>query len=56
MPNPTEEQIRARADQLWEEAGRPEDRRDEFRHQAERELRQSGSNEMTEPIPKVLPG
>jgi hypothetical protein len=45
MIGPTDEQIRARAHQLWEISGRPEGRRDEFWHEAERELRNSdGSN------------
>jgi hypothetical protein len=38
MAGPTDEQIRTRAHQLWEIAGRPEDRQDEFWHEAEREL------------------
>ncbi len=39
MDDPSEEQIRARAHQLWEAAGRPEDREQEFWYQAERELK-----------------
>lgn len=39
MPTPTEEQIRIRAHQLWDLAGRPEGREDEFWHEAERELK-----------------
>lgn len=39
MPNPTEEQIRIRAHQLWDLAGRPERREDEFWREAERELK-----------------
>jgi hypothetical protein len=38
MDRPTEEQIRERAHQLWEAAGKPEGRQDEFWQQAEREL------------------
>lgn len=38
MSKPTEDQIRARAHELWEAAGRPEGRRDEFWHKAEQEL------------------
>ena len=38
MAKPTEEQIRDRAHQLWEAAGRPEGREHEFWYQAEREL------------------
>ena len=30
MPNPTEEQIRARAHELWEQAGKPQGREDEL--------------------------
>lgn len=42
MAGPTDEQIRTRAHQLWEIAGRPEGRQDEFWREAERELRNSG--------------
>jgi hypothetical protein len=35
---PTDEEVRARAHQLWEEAGKPEGREHEFWYQAEREL------------------
>lgn len=38
MARPTEEQIRKRAFELWEQAGKPEGREDEFWHQAQREL------------------
>lgn len=38
MEKPDEERIRVRAHHLWEAAGQPEDRQDEFWHQAEREL------------------
>ncbi|WP_346658797.1 DUF2934 domain-containing protein [Bradyrhizobium sp. 143] len=38
MGHPTEEQIRKRAFELWEQAGKPEGREDEFWHQAQREL------------------
>ena len=45
MADQTHEQIRIRAHQLWEIAGRPEGREDEFWHEAERELRLSnGAN------------
>ena len=40
MSKPTEEQIRVRAHELWEQAGKPEGREDEFWHQAEKELAQ----------------
>jgi hypothetical protein len=38
MTNPTDDQIRERAHQLWESAGRPEGREEEFWFEAEREL------------------
>jgi hypothetical protein len=52
MAVPTEEQIRVRARELWEKAGRPEGRDDVFWHQAERELQQEN---LTQP-PNNLPG
>lgn len=39
MPETTIEQIRQRAHELWEAAGRPEGREQEFWYQAERELK-----------------
>ncbi|HYI27997.1 MAG TPA: DUF2934 domain-containing protein [Bradyrhizobium sp.] len=39
MEQPTKEQIIHRAYELWEQAGKPEGRDDEFYHLAERELR-----------------
>ncbi|HMF77074.1 MAG TPA: DUF2934 domain-containing protein [Bryobacteraceae bacterium] len=39
MEQPTKEQITHRAYQLWEQAGKPEGRDDEFYHLAEQELR-----------------
>jgi hypothetical protein len=49
MTGPTDEQIRARAYQLWEAAGRPDDRQDEFWHEAERELsKRDGTNDPDE--------
>jgi hypothetical protein len=39
MENPTKEQIIHRAYELWEQAGKPEGRDQEFYHQAEQELR-----------------
>lgn len=44
MPNPSEQQIRIRAYQLWEIAGQPEGREDEFWHEAERELKDGPTN------------
>ena len=43
MPSPSDEQIRIRAHQLWELAGRPEGREEEFWHEAERELKDSAA-------------
>jgi hypothetical protein len=39
MENPTQEQITHRAYELWEQAGKPDGRDQEFYHQAEQELR-----------------
>ena len=39
MENPTKEQIIHRAYELWEQAGKPDGRDQEFYHQAEQELR-----------------
>ena len=50
MIKPTKDQIIHRAYELWEQAGKPEGRDDEFYRQAEREL-----NEASEP-PSRLPG
>jgi hypothetical protein len=54
----TDEQIRTRAWQLWEEAGRPEGRDEEFWYEAEKEV---GAMEdlgeiAKEPPPSALPG
>jgi hypothetical protein len=38
MEKPTEEQIRQRAHELWEQNHRPDGRDDEFGHEAEEEL------------------
>jgi hypothetical protein len=43
MAKPTEEQIRLRAHELWEQAGKPDGREDEFWHQAEKELAQGAT-------------
>jgi Protein of unknown function (DUF2934) len=40
MAKPTEEQIRQRAQEMWEQNHRPVGRGDEFWYQAERELSQ----------------
>ena len=39
MKQPTKEQIIHRAYELWEQAGKPEGRDDEFYHLAEQQLR-----------------
>jgi hypothetical protein len=39
MTDPTDEEIRTRAHQLWERAGKPQGREEEFWHAAEQELR-----------------
>jgi hypothetical protein len=39
MPNPAEEQILARAYELWQQAGEPAGPDEEFYHQAELKLR-----------------
>ncbi len=39
MAEPSDEEIRIRAHQLWEQAGRPEGREHEFWQLAEQELR-----------------
>jgi hypothetical protein len=44
MGDPTDEQIRDRAHQLWETAGRPEGREHEFWYRAERELKGGAFN------------
>jgi hypothetical protein len=38
MAKPSEDQIRKRAHELWERAGKPDGRDEEFWHQAEKEL------------------
>jgi Protein of unknown function (DUF2934) len=38
MSEPSKQEIEARAYQLWEQAGRPEDREAEFWHLAQQEL------------------
>lgn len=57
MAYPTDEEIKTRADQLWERAGRPEGRGDEFRQEAERELKDAQERrEIANGPPSVLPG
>lgn len=63
MANPSEDEIKARAYQLWEQAGKPEGREEEFWLQAEQALREQALGERdqlreiaTEPPPTILPG
>ncbi len=53
-----QERIRRRAHQLWEQAGRPDGREDEFWYQAEREIGEMSElhDEATAPPPTILPG
>jgi Protein of unknown function (DUF2934) len=45
MAKPTEEQIRIRAHELWEEAGKPDGQQDEFWHKAEKDLSQGATSD-----------
>lgn len=47
MPEPSKQEIDARAYQLWEKAGRPEGREDEFWHLAQQELRNKDKSSPT---------
>lgn len=50
LSEPTEQDIRERAHRLWEQAGKPEGREEEFWHAAEQELRnEDKSNTMRTP-------
>jgi hypothetical protein len=53
MEKPTEEQIRHRAQEIWEQNHRPDGRDEEFWHQAEKELNEG---RLDEPAPDILPG
>ncbi|WP_084801069.1 DUF2934 domain-containing protein [Bradyrhizobium sp. Tv2a-2] len=55
MAYPSDDQIKVRAHQLWERAGKPEGRDDEFWRQAEREFEEMDEVDKQEP-PAVLPG
>lgn len=48
MAKPTEDLIRSRAHALWELAGKPEGREDEFWREAERELSADPANNAEE--------
>jgi hypothetical protein len=53
----TDKRIRTRAWQLWDQAGRPEGRDDEFRLQAEKEIREMEElRELAKEPPSILPG
>ena len=55
---PTDEQIRTRAHQLWEQAGKPNGRAHEFWHRAEQELKEMENLReiANQPPPTILPG
>ena len=44
MPKPSEDQIRTRAHQLWEAAGKPDGQDQEFWTEAERQLVEDAAN------------
>jgi hypothetical protein len=58
MAFPTDDQIRTRAHQLWEQADRPDGREHEFWHRAEQELKEMEDLQeiANEPPPTILPG
>jgi hypothetical protein len=56
MENPTKEQIIHRAYELWEQAGKPEGRDEEFYHQAEKELQAQPAGESARETDKEIPG
>jgi len=58
MTAPTDADIQQRARQLWEQAGRPEGRDDEFWYQAESELNDTEAlrREAEAPPAIILPG
>jgi hypothetical protein len=47
--------ITLRAYELWQQAGEPKDRDEEFYHQAERELNDASENAITTTIPPSSP-
>ncbi|MBR1279327.1 DUF2934 domain-containing protein [Bradyrhizobium sp. AUGA SZCCT0283] len=47
MPEPSKQEIEARAYKLWEQAGRPENREAEFWQLAEQELRNEDKSSPT---------
>lgn len=53
----SDEQVRSRARELWEQAGKPEGRDEEFWYRAEEEFREKQElGERTREPPAVLPG
>ena len=54
----SEEQIRVRAREMWEQAGEPDGRDNEFWYRAEEELHeaQDHNDAIKEPPPSILPG
>ena len=50
MTEPTEQEIKERAHDLWERAGKPEGRQDEFWYRAEQELRKVDPAKAAEPL------
>ena len=52
MQKPTEEQMWARAHELWELAGKPEGRDEEFWHQAEKDLREKPESSESAIVPE----
>ena len=61
MPHVEEYKIRERAYQLWDEAGQPQDREQEFWYQAERELAEEDEVDTSREasvidLPPLVPG
>lgn len=59
MQKPTDDQIRQRAQEIWERNQRPEGRDEEFWYEAERELQHEASRgdvPGAPETPRVLPG
>ena len=56
VEKPTEQQIQNRAHELWEQAGKPDGREDEFWHRAEQELKETEElrDIATSPEPAML--
>ena len=49
MPKPSETEITRRAYELWEQAGKPEGKDEDFYLQAERELSEAAAQDAAEP-------